>query len=90
MCFDSVVVDANRGGCTGFSAFCATLVELMRDPVFAVDGNTYERVAIEQWLSTGARTSPTTNEPLENLTLIPNHMARRMITALLEERRARD
>ena len=69
---------------------CSITHELMRDPVFAADGNTYERVAIEQWLSTGARTSPTTNEPLENLTLIPNHMARRMITALLEERRARD
>jgi len=69
---------------------CSITHELMRDPVFAADGNTYERVAIEQWLSTGARTSPTTNEPLDHLTLTPNHMARRLITALLEERRARD
>ena len=62
----------------------------MRDPVIAADGNTYERAAIKQWLSTGARTSPTTNERLENLSLIPNHMARRLIAALLEERRAGD
>jgi hypothetical protein len=69
---------------------CSITCELMRDPVIAADGNTYERAAIEQWLSTGAGTSPTTNEPLDNLTLIPNHMARRLIAALREDGGALD
>ena len=58
----------------------------MKDPVFASDGNTYERCSIEQWFSKEVGTSLTTNARLENLTLIPNHLARRLITALLEER----
>ena len=41
----------------------------MSDPVMAADGYSYERVAIEQWLATGAGTSPKTNELLENGTL---------------------
>jgi len=63
---------------------CPITCELMKDPVITADGDTFERCAIEQWLSTGARTSPTTNEPLDNLTLIPNHVAKRLITSLLE------
>ena len=58
----------------------------MKDPVFCVeDGHTYERVAIEEWFATGARTSPSTSEELESTALAPNHMARKLITALLEE-----
>ena len=58
----------------------------MKDPVITADGTTFERCAIQEWFSTGARTSPTTNEPLENLTLIPNHVCKRLINALMEER----
>ena len=65
---------------------CPITCELMKDPVITADGTTFERCAIKEWFETGARTSPTTNEPLENLTLIPNHVCKRLITALLEER----
>ena len=49
--------------------------ELFEDPVFASDGHTYERAAIEDWISRG-KLSPMTNQPLENKKLIPNHSAR--------------
>jgi len=51
---------------------CPITHELMRDPVVAADGNSYERAAIEAWLGRGARTSPLTNLPLPHVTLIPN------------------
>ena len=58
----------------------------MRDPVLLMeDGHTYERVAIEQWFATGARTSPSTSAQLESTALAPNHMARKLIAALLEQ-----
>lgn len=49
--------------------------ELLVDPVFAADGFTYERSAIEDWISRKG-TSPMTNEPLPHLGLIPNHFAK--------------
>ena len=58
----------------------------MKDPVLCVeDGHTYERVAVEQWFATGARTSPATSAQLASTALAPNHMARKLIAALLEE-----
>ena len=67
---------------------CSITCERMKDPVVCVgDGHTYERGAISQGCATGARTAPTTNERLDNLTLIPNHTVRRLILALLERRR---
>ena len=69
---------------------CSITCEIMKDPVMCVgDCHTYERVAIEQWLATGRGTSPATNERLENTTLVPNHMAKKLIAALLEEHRGR-
>jgi hypothetical protein len=46
----------------------------MTDPVQAVDGQTYQHAAIEQWLaSPGARRrSPITNLPLQHTQLTPN------------------
>ena len=43
--------------------------------------------AIEQWLATGARTSPTTNEPLASLQLLPNHLAKKAIADEIDARR---
>ena len=64
---------------------CPISCEVMKDPVMAMDGHTYERVCIEEWFGTGARTSPATNEPLETTTLLPNHMARSLISVFLEQ-----
>ncbi|CAH0368980.1 unnamed protein product [Pelagomonas calceolata] len=66
--------------------YCCITTEVMSDPCMAADGHTYERCAIDQWFATGARTSPTTNEPLASLQLIPNHALRAMIVEELERR----
>ncbi|XP_075685434.1 WD repeat, SAM and U-box domain-containing protein 1 isoform X2 [Rhinoderma darwinii] len=50
---------------------CPITCEIMKDPVIASDGYSYERKAIEFWIST-KKTSPMTNLPLENLLLTPN------------------
>jgi len=45
----------------------------MEDPVvLADDGHTYEREAIERWLSMKS-TSPVTNEPIVLGLLVPNY-----------------
>jgi hypothetical protein len=43
-----------------------------------MDGNTYERSAIEQLFATND-TSPLTNEKMPSKTLVPNHGTRKMI-----------
>ncbi len=43
----------------------------MQDPVIAADGHTYERHAMEDWL-TCHNTSPITGQELQNLRLIGN------------------
>lgn len=57
---------------------CPILFEVMRDPVIAADGHTYERKAIEYWLRQ-KRKSPVTSKPLESSTLIPNITVRHLI-----------
>jgi hypothetical protein len=51
----------------------------MTDPVLAVDGHSYEREAIQAWLSKGDRRSPVTGLPLPSDQLIPNHSLRKAI-----------
>lgn len=50
----------------------------MRDPVCTADGHTFERAAIEQWLTTHA-TSPLTGLRLLTKDLTPNHHLRAML-----------
>jgi hypothetical protein len=45
--------------------------EIMIDPAIAIDGHSYERQAMEKWLTAHA-TSPKTNEKLPTKILIPN------------------
>merc|ERR1711964_138049 len=52
---------------------CPITHEVMRDPVVASDGQTYEREAIESWFKEGNMTSPSTNETLPHQNLIPNY-----------------
>ena len=58
----------------------------MSDPVIAADGSSYERVAIEQWLATGAGTSPKTNEVLRHCELLTNKALKTLIADELERR----
>lgn len=57
---------------------CPITMEIMRDPVVAEDGHTYERVAIEQHLSVRLK-SPMTNAVLSTKMVFPNHLLRSMI-----------
>jgi len=72
--------------------YCATLFHLciyvlqdvMRDPLIAADGFTYEADAIREWLDSGHRTSPMTNLELPHCDLLPNHALRSAIQEWLQ------
>jgi hypothetical protein len=53
--------------------------ELLRDPVIAADGFTYERESIERWFANGNERSPKTGVQLQSKLLFPNHDLRARI-----------
>ncbi|XP_023188541.1 WD repeat, SAM and U-box domain-containing protein 1 isoform X1 [Xiphophorus maculatus] len=59
---------------------CPITRELMREPVIAADGYSYERQAIENWIHTKNRSSPMTNLPLLTTLLTPNHTLKMAIS----------
>ncbi|KAM9631512.1 WD repeat, SAM and U-box domain-containing protein 1 isoform 3-T3 [Morphnus guianensis] len=63
---------------------CPITRELMKDPVIAADGYSYEREAMENWISTRRRSSPMTNLPLPSLILTPNRTLKMAISRWLE------
>ncbi|NXY87717.1 WSDU1 protein, partial [Alcedo cyanopectus] len=63
---------------------CPITRELMKDPVIAADGYSYEKEAMENWLSTQRRSSPMTNLPLPSLLLTPNRTLKMAISRWLE------
>ena len=65
------------------SFLCPITCELMMDPVIACDGHSYERSAIEKWLSK-SRKSPMTGLNLESTVLIPNLGLKGAISEWLE------
>ncbi|XP_021726830.1 U-box domain-containing protein 35-like [Chenopodium quinoa] len=67
---------SNAQTATPVHFICPILKDVMEDPYVAADGYTYDRRAIEQWL-TENDTSPSTNHPLPHKFIMPN-------TALLE------
>ena len=60
------------------SFLCPITLCIMFDPVVASDGHSYERCAIQEWLTRTDR-SPKTNIALKRKTLIPNHALRSLI-----------
>eukprot|EP00877_Chromochloris_zofingiensis_P001497 jgi/Chrzof1/11348/Cz05g33090.t1 len=58
---------------------CPITQDVMEDPVIAADGYTYERSAIESWLTTH-NSSPMTNNLLRHKEVIPNHGLRSAIS----------
>ncbi|XP_062210520.1 U-box domain-containing protein 21-like [Phragmites australis] len=58
---------------------CPISLDLMKDPVTAPTGITYDRESIEAWLDTGHATCPVTHAPLRHEDLVPNHAIRRVI-----------
>ncbi|XP_069717850.1 WD repeat, SAM and U-box domain-containing protein 1 isoform X1 [Phaenicophaeus curvirostris] len=63
---------------------CPITRELMKDPVIAADGYSYEREAMENWLSNKRRSSPMTNLPLPSPLLTPNRTLKMAISRWLE------
>ncbi|NXS08944.1 WSDU1 protein, partial [Neodrepanis coruscans] len=63
---------------------CPITRELMKDPVIAADGYSYEREAMEHWISNKRRSSPMTNLPLPSLMLTPNRTLKMTISRWLE------
>ena len=55
----------------------------MVDPVIAPDGYTYERKAIEEWLTRSSE-SPMTREQLSANSLIPNRLVKEEIDEFLK------
>ncbi|KAF7851929.1 hypothetical protein BT93_L1642 [Corymbia citriodora subsp. variegata] len=59
---------------------CPISLQLMKDPVTAPTGITYDRESIEKWLfSAKNRTCPVTKQPIPDCDLTPNHTLRRLI-----------
>ena len=63
-----------------FSFLCPITKLLMKDPVMAADGHSYERAAIIRWFASGGALSPMTGAALANQNLQPNHALRQAIT----------
>jgi hypothetical protein len=61
---------------------CPITLEIMQDPVIASDGNTYERLAIQQYISMHAEypLSPLTRDVLQSNILIGNNNLMKMIS----------
>ncbi|NXL87794.1 WSDU1 protein, partial [Alectura lathami] len=59
---------------------CPITRELMKDPVIAADGYSYEKEAMENWISSKRRSSPMTNLPLHTLMLTPNRTLKMAIS----------
>eukprot|EP01045_Picozoa_sp_COSAG04_P020055 COSAG04_NODE_2012_length_5004_cov_3.098063_2_plen_209_part_00 len=64
------------------SFYCPITADLMRDPVMDPEGNSYERSAVEDWLSRSP-TSPVTRAPLAAHQLAPNRALKSLIEAAL-------
>ncbi|KAK8628878.1 hypothetical protein V6N13_009458 [Hibiscus sabdariffa] len=66
---------------------CPISLQIMKDPVTAITGITYDRESIEQWLLKGRSTNcPVTQQPLPTFSdLTPNHTLRRLIQAWCSE-----
>ena len=89
---ERAMADSGEGGSSGAASpseaseaaevpddyVCPITAEIMTDPVCTVDGFTYERTAISEWLRTND-TSPSTGAKLESKVLYPNLSLRSMI-----------
>ncbi|PVH63897.1 hypothetical protein PAHAL_2G133900 [Panicum hallii] len=76
-------VSEDLGGVPSYF-ICPILQDVMRDPLIAADGFTYEADAIREWLDSGHQTSPMTNLELPHRDLLPNHALRSAIQEWLQ------
>ncbi|XP_074564821.1 U-box domain-containing protein 21-like [Curcuma longa] len=66
---------------------CPISLELMKDPVTACTGITYDRHSIEGWLQRGHTTCPVTHQELRSDELLPNLVLTRMIQSWCDAHR---
>ncbi|XP_024318687.1 U-box domain-containing protein 33 isoform X1 [Brachypodium distachyon] len=71
-------VSEDLGGVPSYF-ICPILQDVMREPLIAADGFTYEAEAIREWIDSGHHTSPMTNLELLHRDLLPNHALRSAI-----------
>lgn len=64
--------------------FCPITHEMMKDPVIASDGYSYEREAITRWLADGNYTSPMTNQVFKDPSLVTNRTLKLLIERYVE------
>ena len=64
---------------------CPITYDLLREPVVASDGHTYEKMAIEKWLKSDAPTSPLSGERLIDKDIIENRTLKKLIQDLINE-----
>lgn len=63
---------------------CPITQDIMKDPVMAADGFTYDRESIAMWLQSH-ETSPMTNAKFDHKNLTPNHALRSSILEFLQQ-----
>lgn len=62
------------------ATFCCPIsCEIMKDPVLAEDGQTYERDALQRWFTSGNTTSPITRGEISPEIMIPNYALKSLI-----------
>ena len=62
---------------------CPITYELLREPVVALDGHTYEKSAIEKWLKSN-HISPRSGEIMED-SIVPNTNLKKLIHDMINE-----
>ncbi|KAF3627223.1 putative tubby-like F-box protein 5-like isoform 1 [Capsicum annuum] len=77
---DDAEVDVLRSSLPPDEFKCPLSLRLMYDPVVIASGQTYERFWIQKWFAEGNDTCPTTRRKLANLSLIPNHTMKDLIS----------
>lgn len=65
----------------GESFLCPITFELIQEPAICVDGHSYEKAAIAEWLKGGHKESPRTNIALESVKLTGNLALKQSIQA---------
>lgn len=63
---------------------CPITQELLREPVVAFDGHTYEKSSIEKWIKSRS-ISPMTGEEMKDKNLLPNLNLKKLIKDLINE-----
>nr|GMC79164.1 U-box domain-containing protein 16 [Ipomoea batatas] len=66
---------------------CPISLDLMRDPVVASTGQTYDRSSIALWIESGHNTCPKTGQTLTSPELIPNLALKNLIAMWCREQR---